>query len=1173
MFIPLHRHTHYSNSNIAEVISFPEQYINQDVARERKAACFTEHGTILSWVNKKKFANEAGLKYIHGVEAYITDDYSKKIRDNNHLVLLAKNYEGVKEINRLTSISFQGKGDKTSTCNHFYYSPRISFEEVINTSDNVLILTACLGSPIYQAYKHSDEDKFNRWLDFITKNKHRVWLEVQAHDHPEQKIYNRILLQIAEKYDMNIVATNDVHAHDKESDIIRKQLMKASGIYFEDDDENEFELWDKDYNELFDTFKKQGVLTDEQITKALDETVKIADMVEDFEFDVSHKYPSIFEDEDHQIKTRILEGYKFRGIDKLPEKEQLVYRKRVAKELDAYKKTGSIPYILLEDYVKGEMRKEGRHAGYGRGSATGSIITFLLQITEVDPIKEGLSFERFINIHRVSLADIDSDWYADDRNRVQEFLLSHPNLECNAIVTYNTYGYKLALKTMGKFYGIDKDELQRMADSIEEEVPESLREKYPELLNVCDKLVGVISSVGRHAAGVIVADKSHNLASELGSIEVKDFPFPVSAVAMKEVDSLNYVKLDVLGLDNIGLISKTCELAGLPFATPQSDFIDFQDEKVWRSMADSNVAIFQFEGSDRAGKILKEVYSERTLNNIKKELGDDIKYLDLLSLANAAQRPSGASFIEDIMEGKFTSNGHKALDNMLKDTLGNLTYQEQQIKFLTDFCGYTESKADLIRRAIGKKNPQVIKEEVPKIREAFIKTMQTEHGDSKEHAEQIADNFMQVFLDAANYSFSKNHSVPYSYIGYISAWLRYYYPLEFLTAGMEIWQHKMDKTNKLIDYANKLGIQIKPPKFRFSKGSYFMSKSENAIYQGTAPIKSNNAITGDLLYDKFIDRQYDYFTDFLIDLKDRRTFIIDGVEHEILDIFKNNDINAIKELDAIIKNGQAKQTWSVYSDKTLLNSFNRWLDKPEQIDIKMQIDDLILQGTEDYMSVDWVRKEFDNWRFNIFTGKKRWEDIENAKDVEIKFEDIPVDKGKILPLIELNFFEEFGGNAKLYKVAEKFYKIYNSKNKTLKGKFEKYQELIKYEKSLKDESMSTLDQCAIELFYTGRVNVTNKEIPKEYVFVTEILKVSKTVITANVYSIQTGKYFKVKVGSSTYRQAPFYKGDLLQMVKASAKAKRVKTENGWESSKTEKDNWIDEYKFIRRNPKAEGENE
>lgn len=724
---------------------------------------------------------------------------------------------------------------------------------------------------------------------------------------------------------------------------------------------------------------------------------------------------------------------------------------------------------------------------------------------------------------------------------------------------------------MGKFMGVSEGELSMISQEIEEsddkEIPEKIREAYPELSNIADKLVGVIASVGRHAAGIIVADKKHDLAEELGSIEVKDFAFPVSAIAMKEVDSLNYVKLDVLGLDNIGLIIDTCKLANLPFATPQSDYINFQDEKVWKSMAESSVGIFQFEGSDRAGKILKEVYSDTTLNNIKAKLGDDIKYLDLMSLANAAQRPSGASFIEDIMEGKFTSNGHEALDDLLKDTLGNLVYQEQQIKFLTDFCGYTESKADLIRRAIGKKDPETIKEEVPKIRKAFIETMQSQHGDSKEHAEDIANNFMQVFLDAANYSFSKNHSVPYSYIGYISAWLRYYYPLEFLTSGMEIWKNKQSKTNKLIAYGEQLGITVKPPKFRYSKGGYFMNKEENAIYQGTAPLKGNNAMAGDLLYDKFVGRDYDSFTDFLIDLRDRRDLIIDDVKFNLLEVLKSGDLNVIKNIDSSVKFGLMKGVWSPYGDKTLINSFNKWLDKPEQLDLRESIDNLISDGFTEYMANDWVRSEFDNWRFNHFKGKQKWIEIDNAPNVEEYYEKIPVDKAKIIQLIELNFFSEFGGNEKLLKVFNKFDNEYNPSNKTIKNKLAKYQNIVNYEKSLKDTSLSVIDQCACELAYTGRITTVNQEIPKRFGVVTKIYNKGKTRVTFDLYNIHSGVSVTAKVISSVYRNAQFEEGDLIEVKATSLKAKRVIIDGQWQASPTEKEYWIDQLKFIRKNPK------
>lgn len=1158
----------YSNQNMAECISFPSHYIQNALDRGLPAVAFTEHGNILSWVSKKNQANEAGLKFIHGIEIYVTDSLDEKIRDNNHLVLIAKNYEGVKEINRLSSAAFTGKGDKTLGDNHFYYNPRLSFEEVEATSDNVLIFTACLGSPFYQAYKKQDKEKFQKWVEFAAKNKHRVWLEVQPHDHPEQKVYNKILLGMAAKYDMNIVATNDVHAHDEESDQIRKKLMQAKGIYFEDDDENTFELWDKDYDEMVESFKKQGVLTDEQIQIALDETMVIADMIEDFEFDREPKYPHLFENSDKRLKDRIVEGFFVRGFDKMPPEQQEIYKARVNKELADYKHTGSDEYILLEDYVKSEMRKEGRLPGYGRGSVTGSLISYLLQITEVDPIKEDLSFERFINRDRVNLADVDSDWSKLDRQRVQEFLLTHPDLHCSAIVTYNTMAIKGAIKEMGRSLHYDSATLNAITSEIvdENDIPKHLYEEHKELMYYAEKVIGVITSVGRHAAGIIVTDR--NLIDEIGAIQVADFKYPVSAIDMKEVDSLNYVKLDVLGLDNIGLIKDACDLAGLPFATPQSDFIDFQDEKVWKSMAESNVAIFQFDATERAGKILKEVFSDSSLNKIKDRLGDDVKYMDLLSLANAAQRPAGASFIEDVMEGNFTENGHESLNDFLKETLGNLVYQEQQIKFLTDYTGRTAAQADLIRRAIGKKKKEVINEEVPRIREDFIATMQSEFGDSKDHAEEIADAFMQIFLDAADYSFSKNHSVPYSYIGYISAWLRYYYPLEFLTAALEIWNGRQDKTNKIIDYAKERGIQIKTPKFRYSKGGYFFDKEGNTIYQGTAPLKENNAQVGDMLYENFRDRKYEYFTDFLLDVREMSTITCGDNTRSIREVFLSLDEDGIKNLDKAIKASEAKHTYSPYEDKTLRNNFVKWVAKEGREDIQeaMELLTIASEGEESVNVFEdkGIQKFFDDWRFNIFKGKKKWEEYENAQDFIIDKQSFSINKTKMTSLIRMNYFEEFGGNKKLQHIFDMFDKEYKPNNKAYKGKREKYLSVLEFEKSLEDESYTVVEQCEFELYYTGRVTTVNKNIPKKYAFVTEIMNVGRSRTSAIVYSIHEGVSIPVKVAANVYRQAPFEVGDLVEIQQIKQKPKPIKEDGQWKTSDTLKETWIEQLKFMRK---------
>ena len=280
-----------------------------------------------------------------------------------------------------------------------------------------------------------------------------------------------------------------------------------------------------------------------------------------------------------------------------------------------------------------------------------------------------------------------------------------------------------------------------------------------------------------------------------------------------------------------------------------------------------------------------------------------------------------------------------------------------------------------------------------------------------------------------------------------------------------------------------------------------------------------------------------------------------------------NDKELISQLDKDVKNGLAKVGWSPYTDKVLLNSFNKWLDKPEQMDLKDSIDDIAIDMNGEYMRSDWVKSEFDNWRFNIFKGKKKWEAMDSAPDVTVEDEPIKVDKAKMIGLIELNFFSEFGGNDRLLKTFHKFDSSYNPKNKTMINKLDKYNAIKEYESSLEDKSLTTIDQCAAELFYTGRVTTVNDKISKKYVFVTSIIKESKTRTSAMVYNIHTGKSLKIKATASSYRQARFEEGDLLEIIKASSKPKRVLVDGQWRQSETDKENWVDQYRFIRKNPK------
>lgn len=884
-YTPMHLHDHHSNINMVEVVTKFEQYVEKAEELGLPTIICTNHGVLTGWYNRKKLLESKGMKYVHAVEGYVTWSLDKKERDNFHLSLFAKNFAGFKELNKLVSNSFN-RDD-----NHFYYNPRISWQEIKNTSDNILISTACLGGLMWRL--KNDSEKYQEITQWIDDNKHRVFLELQPHKHLEQAKLNRHLLQLAESRGWNTIAGGDVHALNKEHDEARKILQKSKRVVFSDEDA--FDLTLKSYEEIFKMFQEQGVMTDSQIAVALANTNVLLDMIDSFELDYSKKYPKLYEDSDRVLQEKIAEGIKFRGIDKLPMEEKIEYANRIQHELDTYKANEAQDYLLLEDMVKTYARDKQVPYGYGRGSVSGSIIAYLMQITEMDSIKRGLNFERFMNKERISLADVDSDYSPQQRYIVQEFLMNHPKLYCAPIMTANTIAMKGAIRDIGRGLDIPLNEVDDIAKGVEENEG-YWRDRYPELFKYVDIVLGTITSIGQHACGIAVSPIP--LDENMGLITTSDSEYPLTMLNMKEIDAQNYVKLDILALDTTQIISETCKLAGIDFVTPQN--LDANDDKVWESVLDSNISIFQWE-SDFAHQVYKDLFSKETIYKIRQK-NPNFSFIDLLSLGNAILRPSGASYRESVMQGEFYDNGHEALNDFLAPTLGRLVYQEQQMEFLVKFCGYTGGQADLVRRGIGKKDKQIIDTEVPKIEKKFIETMTTDYGLSLEDAERIAKPFMQVFLDSANYGFSVNHSDAYSWMGYACAWLRYYYPLEFITASLNVNIGKEEKTSRLIEYAKSKGITISNIKFRYSRSGYMFDKGTNSIYQGIEPIKFLNAGVGESFYN-FKNRHYNSFAELLLDAKDGETLNVDGDIVDIRTLLESKEYEA-KLLQKLEKDGK-----------------------------------------------------------------------------------------------------------------------------------------------------------------------------------------------------------------------------------------------------------------------------
>ena len=846
-----HLHSDLSNGTTTmDSVTKYKMYIKKAQECGMTALAFSEHGNIFEWYHKKCDIEKAGMKYIHACEFYITKTIEEKVRDNYHCVLIAKNYDGFKELNELISKSFNRESG------NFYFNPRITYQDLKNTSDNIIVTTACLGGIL-----NSNDDELEKdFLQWIISNKHRCFLEVQHHSTYEQMRYNLILYNYSQQYDIPLIAGTDTHSLDERYAEGRVILQKAKDIFF--DNEEGWDLTFKTYDELVKAYEEQGGLPKEVYLEAIENTNRMADMVEEYTIDDSKKYPKLYADSEKAFKEKIAQGIKWRGIDKKPNRKE--YMDKILYEYDTYKYNEAIDFMLLEEDYKTALRKKGIPFGYSRGSVSGSVIAYLLGITEVDSIKYNLNFERFMNKERVSLADIDTDWYQRDRGEVRKYLYNKEGLYCCDIITYNTIAMKGAIKDVGRALGMSPEETQTLSDEVfldenkQFKIDEKYRKQYPKLFEYVDIVQGVIVSIGNHPAGLVVSP--FPIEGFFGTCTTATNENPISQINMKEIDSLNFVKLDVLGLDCVGLINDTCDLVGIERLTP--DNIDLVDMKVWNSIRDDNTAIFQFE-SDSAGGYLQELFSDKTIENIKRT-NPNFSYIDLMSMANGAIRPAGASYREELAKGIYRDNGHKALNDFLAPTLGYLVYQEQIIEFLHKFCGYTMGEADIVRRGFAKKTGT--EKFIPKIKEGFAKSMQEQYGVEQEESDRLIESFIQVIIDASSYLFSNNHAVPYSFLGYICGYLRYYYPLEFLTVALNVYQEDEAKSNKIKEYIKKQGIDINPIKFGKSKDEYFMDKETNSIYQGIASIKYLNKQISKELYELSQNNTYNSFIELLNDI-------------------------------------------------------------------------------------------------------------------------------------------------------------------------------------------------------------------------------------------------------------------------------------------------------------------
>lgn len=937
-YTKIHIHSDLSSAttNIDSVTKF-EDYIKKAKELDMRSIAFTEHGNIFMWKKKMDTCNEYGIKYIHGIECYITATLDEKFRDNFHTCLYSLNTVGMHELNLLISKAYCREDG------HFYYVPRITMDEFLNISNNIAVTSACLGGVLH---KCKDESVKQKYLDYFIKNKDRCFLEIQHHLVDSQISYNKYLYELHKTYGLALIVGTDTHALNKEHLEGRSILQKSKGIYF--DDEEGWDLSFKSYDELIEIYKSHDYISIDEVKTALKNTNVLANMVEDYIVDSTPKYPKLYEDSEKVFKDKILIGMKTRGIDKKDNYEE--YKKRVNEEYKVYRDLDSIDYMLLQTKILEDAREHGIQAGYGRGSVNGSLIAYLLGITECDSLRLNLNFFRFMNPARQSMPDIDIDFCKKDREWIKKYLFNIKGVYAADIITFNTIADKGAIRDVCKAlykkeipkelneradrdvegYGALTDSTSKAIRQCDEnsylntsnyicenvELDEAkMRKEYPEVFRYVDIIKGSIVSIGTHPSGTIVSPIL--LDKYMGTCTLATTKNPVSMLYMKEVDKLSYVKLDVLGLDSIGIINDTCELAGIPRLNP--DNVDLYDDKVWESIKENTTAIFQME-SDMAHKYFGDITKSKVIERIKKH-NPDITMFELFMFICGAIRPAGENFRNDACNGILKNNGIKELNDLLYETLNYLLLQEQIMQFLVRFCGYSDAESDLVRREIAKKGDTTPM--LDEIRQRFLAYTPDKYNISMEKAIEIIEPFLLDIKAASGYGFSKNHNVPYSITGYCQGWLRYYYPLEFLSSCLNTWSDDENKTNRIMEYTINRGINLLPPRFRYSKGGYFYNKEANSIYKGIGSIKFLNSSVADDLYN-LRDNSYSSFYDLLKDIKEKTS--CNSKQLDLLvrcDYFNefggiNKILNFIKYFDILhLKKAPKKKT---VSEKILLKS-------------------------------------------------------------------------------------------------------------------------------------------------------------------------------------------------------------------------------------------------------------
>lgn len=862
-FVHLHIHSEYSLLDGANRIKdLPVR------AKElgMNAIAITDHGVMFGAIDFYKACKANGVKPIIGCEVYVAPrgrkDKEPKIDEKyNHLILLAKNNEGYKNLAKLVSLGF---------IEGFYYKPRIDKEILEKYHEGIICLSACLAGEVNQAILNNNIEEAKKvalWFKNLFGEDY--YLEVQNNGIKEQVLVNQKLVDLSRKLNIPLVATNDAHYLKKEDAYNHEVLLCIqTGKKMTDEDRMRFdtdELYVKSPEEMIEYFKN--------IPEAIENTVKIAEKC-NVEFEFGHTIlPNYDVPEQYSTHYDYLESLTQAGLAKrYGQNITKEIQDRAQYELSVIKKMGYVDYFLIVwDYIN-YAKTHNIPVGPGRGSGAGSIVAYSIGITDIDPIKYNLIFERFLNPERISMPDFDVDFCYEKRDKVIEYVCDKYGKEnVSQIITFGTMSARMVIRDVGRALDVPYAETDKLAKMIPNELHitikkaleqnRELKELYEndatvkKLIEIAMALEGMPRQASTHACGIVITKEP---VVNYVPLYMRDNTISTQYI-MTTLEELGLLKMDFLGLRTLTVIQDTIDLVKKDKCIDVEFDKDMNDPKVYKLWQDGNsVGIFQFESQG--------------MTNFMKELKPDC--LEDIIAGVSLYRPGPMDqiprYIANKKDPEHAVYTHPALKPILEVTYGCMVYQEQVMQIVRDLAGYSLGRADLVRRAMGKKKLDVMAKE----REIFINGQLDENGNivvpgcvrngiDAESANKIFDEMAEF----AKYAFNKSHAAAYAVVSYRTAYLKAYYPAEFMAATLNSFLGNLDKIPDYIEECKRLNIQILKPDINKSYTKFTVDNEK--IRFGLGSIKNvGTAAVDEIVEERTKNGEFKDFADFCERIKD-----------------------------------------------------------------------------------------------------------------------------------------------------------------------------------------------------------------------------------------------------------------------------------------------------------------